>query len=497
MDFLDPKKKRANLRRLYAGYALMAIVLAFLTYFLVYATYGFDIDRRTGSIIQNGLIVVDSHPESASIKINGASQGNTLSRLVLPAGDYNVLLQRVGYRDWGHKVSLEGSSIEQLTYPILFPTRLITKTIQEYNSVPGIASESPDHRWLFVQPQLGTSAFNVIDLTNNKNTITTLMLPPEIIGASDGASSFEAVEWSSDNVHLLLKHTIDSATEFILFDRTNPAASININKLFADQQFSSVSLRDKKPDQLYLHSSASGNLLTADMQTKAVNLSVSGVISYKSYQSDTLVYISNPAGSTNAVELHISQNKNDFLLRILPISSVYLFDMAQFNGSFYVTAGSAADGHVYVYKDPFNDFNKRPVKTPLPSRVLIVPGAEYVSFSIISRIIAVQGGSNFAIYDIENNRQFRYDIKLPVAPHQKAGWMDGHRLSLISEDKVNIFDFDGLNKQALSPGLATLSPFFNRDYTAMFTIAPTANAPDKATLTRTELKALPASQTSP
>ncbi len=491
MDFLDPKKKRANKIRLYIGYALMAIALGIGTLILVFAAYGYDIDRNTGDVIQNGLIIVDSHPESANIFVDSISKGTTDSRLILPAGKYKLELQREGYRSWNHTVNLEGSSIEQLVYPVLFPTKLVTKSIQDYTAAPSMASETLDRHWLVVQQPGSASSFNVVDLGTAKNTVTTITLPTDTFTPADGAHAYEAIEWSADNNHLLLKHIFTGGSEFIMLDRENPQNSTNINKLFIPQALTAATLRDKKADQLYLHNGADGNLFQADTKSRAATLLQSKVISYKSYEDKTLLYATSSTSDANKVEVHVRQSSQDYLLRTLPAAGSYLLDMAQFNGHFYLVAGSTADGHVYVYKDVFDDLGSRPSRTPQPFRVLVVPGAQYVSFSAIARFVAVQSGSNFAVYDFETNRQFRYDTKLALAANQKAVWMDGHRLSLISDGYVNIFDFDGANNQKLSASLPAFRPFFDREYTALFTMAPNA---DKTSIIRTELKVLPAGQ---
>jgi hypothetical protein len=65
---------------------------------------------------------------------------------------------------------------------------------------------------------------------------------------------------------------------------------------------------------------------------------------------------------------------------------------------------------------------------------------------------------------------------------------------LNSEDSVQIFDFDGTNLHKLSSSLGAYTPFFDRDYEALFTIASNPNEPTKTTLFRTELKVLPQGQ---
>lgn len=464
----------------------MAIALAISTVVLLFAAYGYDIDRSTGGIIQNGLIVLDAHPESATIYANGEQKGTTDNRLPLPAGQYKIELKRDGYRTWSHSVNLEGGSIEQLVYPFLFPDKLISKNIQQYTAAPQVASESPDRHWLVTsQPTAG--AFQVFDLNNNKTPSTTLSLPVDTVTTPAGPQSYEAVEWSSDNVHLLLKHSYQGGFEFVVLDRENPTNSVNITKLFTGVNFVTASLRDKKSDQFYLHT-AEGSLFSAETKVKTPTLVLQKAVEYKSYQADTLLYAIVPSDSATIAEIHFRQGSQDYVLRTVPKADKYLLDMAQFDGHFYIAAGSTADGHTYVYKDPMADYGRKPARTPQPSRVLIVNGAQYVSFSAIARFISVQAGSNFAVFDAETGRQFKYDIKLPLTADQKATWMDGHRLLLNSKDTQYVFDFDGTNLQKLNPALHTYKPFFDRDYTAIFMLAPQNNSVDKPALTRGDLK---------
>src|SRR5437868_1052460 len=100
MDFLDPKKKRAHIIRLYVGYFLMAIALGIGTLILMFELFGYDVNHKTGGVIQNGLVFVDAHPESAQIIVNGKPEGQTDARLTLPAGQYSFELKRDGYRNW-------------------------------------------------------------------------------------------------------------------------------------------------------------------------------------------------------------------------------------------------------------------------------------------------------------------------------------------------------------------------------------------------------------
>ena len=139
MDFLDPKKKRSHTIRLYVGYALMAVALLIGTILLWYFSFGFNIDPKTKTVIQNGLLFLDAHPESAKVVINGKDKGTTDTRLVMPAGSYSIELQRQGYRNWKHDATIEGGVIERFIYPFLFPEKLVSKDAQLFANTHTLA----------------------------------------------------------------------------------------------------------------------------------------------------------------------------------------------------------------------------------------------------------------------------------------------------------------------------------------------------------------------
>src|SRR3989344_9216209 len=134
MDLLDPNKKRAHTIRLFVGYFLVVTAIALASLILLFQSFGYDVDRKTGKVIQNGLIFLSAHPESADVYLNGQRKDKTDLRLAVPAGQYSVELKRDGYRTWKHAVSLEGGGIERLVYPVLFPEKLKTSDVQLYAS---------------------------------------------------------------------------------------------------------------------------------------------------------------------------------------------------------------------------------------------------------------------------------------------------------------------------------------------------------------------------
>lgn len=488
MDFLNPKKKRAHRIRLLVGYCLVGVAIAAGTLILVLQAYGYDINRQSGEVIQNGLVFVDSHPVSSDVFVDDKLKGQTSQRLILPAGPHHLKLQRKNYRVWQRNFNLEGSGVERFVYPFLFPNDLKPKDIQLYSAQPTLATTSPNRQWLVVQQPGKLDSFDVVDLGNVANPTTTATLPAGLLTAKEGAHSLELVEWSSNNRHLLLKHSFADGYEYIVLDRQTPAASLNLNRLF-NVPITKARLRDKKPDQFYLLDAASGTLRSAVADEPSPAAVLEKVIDFHPDGANQLLYVTKDGAAVGNVLFRLRSGSTTVNLRQLPKSGGYLLDMAKFDDQWYITFGTNTDKKLYIYKNPqsFNPRNTRNTLPPAYRALRLDVDPQFVSFSANARFVALQGGSQFAVYDLDNNRQYRYDSELKLPAGYQVRWMDGDRFAAVSEGWVVVFDYDNQNRHALLPGAPGLQPFFDRDYETMYVIGPSATVPGRTALTRSDL----------
>lgn len=488
MDFLDPDKKRKHAIRLYIGYFLVAIALTLASLILLYRSYGYDVNRKTGEVVQKGLVFVDAHPESAEIFLNGQLQKDrTDTRMELPVGHYELELKRQGYRSWKRSFDLEGGKIERFIYPTLFPDKLVTKDTQLYNDTPGFSTVSPDRHWALVLRSSSLTAFDVYDISKDEPTVTTINLPANILTSAPGTQGYSLVEWSTNNRHVLLKHHYAGKYEFVVVDRENPAQSYNVNRALSLEP-TIVNLKDKSHEQLYVYQSATQLLQIADMKDKKVTPFLNKVVAFKSHGKDAIIYVTDDAKKPGELAVRIREGDKEYHVQYLKPQTEYLLELAKFDGHWFAVVGIKSEGTTRVYKDPIEQAKKTNQKDVTPIAVLRVQDPYSVSFSANARFVAAQGGSHFAVYDAETDRKFTYDTKLAVQPGQVATWMDGHRLILNIDNKVLIFDYDGINMQTLMPISVGHLPLFNRDYTFVYTVASSVSVPNKPALTQTALK---------
>lgn len=491
MDFLDPKKKRAHRVRLFIGYGLMAIAIGIATTILVFEASGFDFDRKTGTVIQNGLVFIDAHPEPARITLNGEDKGQTDARLVIPDGNYTVQLKRDGYREWKRTFRLEGSSIERLVYAFLFPEKLDQEDVQLYSATPAFSTQSPDRKWVLVQRVGVINTFDLFDLSKETVNAAELTVPQALFSKFGvGNHTLELAEWSNDNRHVLLRHNFDGGFEYVMLDREQPAQSVNVNKTF-NLNPSLITLRDKKFDQLYMLLGPNGLLQIGDLRTRLVTPVLNNVISYKTYSTEEVLFVTAEGAKTGKVLVKIRAADKVYTLRELPAGDTnYLLDIAKFDGSWFMLAGASAERRAYVYREPFEVLNQNEGnRTPVPETVLKADAAGVaVSFSANSRFMSLQSASEFSVYDAEMDRLHRFNTRLPVAANQKARWMDGHRLTFVSEGRLRVIEFDGNNIQELVGISGNHLPFFDRDYDRLFTISPSTVVPSRTALTLSHMR---------
>lgn len=487
MDFLDPRRKKAHRRRLFIGYILMAIVIALGTNLVLRLAYGFDIDRKSGTLIYNGIVFVDSKPKGAKVFLNDVEQRNrTDTRLVLPAGVYTVRVEADDYRHWERTFDLEGGEIQRLVYPYLIPNVLETTDVRSYSELPGLATQSPDRRWLLTQSQNNDYQFEMIDLNDSQYKSTQVAIPESIMTEPKAEDSIKLVEWSNDNRHVLFERTYDETkTEFLLFDRENPSLSTNINVAFGINP-KMATLKNKQPEQIYYLESVPGVLRTANIKNKTISAPLlDGVIDYKTYGDDLVLFATQKDVAEGRAEFRILEGDKTYTLKNVAQSDNYVMDISKYDGQWYYVAGSSSENMAFVYEDPLSSLKKPEQTSVNVISIMRLENPRFVSFSAGTQFIGLQSGNKILTLDLEKNHQYRLKLESEIPLDQKIKWMDGHRYYYTANNQSYIVDFDGSNEETLVTSELNPGPFFDRDYDNVFTFENSKTDPSKKALTIT------------
>lgn len=482
MDFLDPAKRRQHKIRLTIGYCLVAIALGFITYLLWLLSFGYGFDPKTGQVIQNGLVYVSSQPSSAEVYANNKFRGKSNLKLTIPGGNYDFVLKSKGYRDWSTSINLPGGGVVRLTYPLLIPEKLVTSDVQIYDKPPALASLSPDRRWLVVLRPDSSGDFDVYDLRQKNPQAVRISLPAAEHNRAPGSHKYKAIEWASNNRHLLLEHTYKGGKEFVVLDRQDPRLSYNVNDLL-DASPDSVVFHDKRFDRLYAYNAKNKTLLEVNARNNQVATLLNEVLSYKAYGSNTVLYTSAKSKTKGNYSVNIWDGRASRLLHEYTADTAYKLDIAGFGDDLYVAVSPVSTNRLYVFKNPLSIMRSN--RIPNPFIAIRINNPQFVSFSTSGQFIMAQSGSSFASYDFDIDAWYYFTLKDKLPLTAKAEWMDGNRMTLNINNKLAVFDFNGDNQQYLSVSSAGMNAYFDGNYDNLYTLGPSIKQPTKAALTRT------------
>ncbi len=474
MEFLDPKKQKQHLTRLFIGYFLVGVALILTTVILLYRANGFGL--KDGQVIQNGLIFVSSKPTGAEIYVNGEKrEESTNVRLLMPAGQYAFELRKDGYRPWKRAINIEGGSVARFDYPLLFPTKIESTAVKKYDIKPALVTQSPDQRWLVVQAGAAYNIFDVYDLTKPDKAPVVLTVP-ESISKLKGTHSWKVLEWANDNSHFLLQHITDEAgkvnSEYVLVNRENPANSVNLTNTLGTNP-AKLELRDKKHDKYLLYSDVERKLYTASISEPQPELLLDHVFGYKSHGEDVVLYATDQGAPAGKAVIKLREGSKNYTIRQVAGGAQYTLDVARYDGDWYIVAGAPSENRTYVYKNPAGSLSSKPDQALVPVQVLKAANPQYIAFSGNARFVVVQGGQQFSVYDAETEKGYNYTVDTAIdAAQPNAAWMDSYRLTFSSSGQAVVFDFDKTNEETLVASDASYRPYFDRDFKALYTIAP-------------------------
>lgn len=471
MDYLDPKKKRAHKYRLLVGYGFFAVAIAFATLILVYLANGYFIDRRTGEVIQNGLVFIDSRPGNAEIYINGERQrGRTDARLVLPSGNYDFDLYREGYRPWNRSLSLDGGSLRRLTYARLVPEKLDTLSTVLLPTTPAHVGQSVDKRWIVMSYPNNTEELSLVDLNQAIPVAQTLELPDALI-AEGIEGHFEIIDWADDNATVLLAYiATDGTVQYVTVDRRNPAQAQNISTLFGDAPYE-INFRDRKRDQFFVFNPATQQLFTATLNngvstTPYIN---SSLLAYKIFGPDWVLYTVTGA-EVGSTEMRLRRGSQDILLRTMAQADDYILQLAKLGNVPVLAFTSTEEDRVFVYYDPEKYLAENPdARVPVATTTLQVESFIDMKISADSSVVLAYGTQQIASHEFEDERTYQFGLDMPIEIEHEPRWLDGQHFSYNSGGIQYMTDYDGSNIYQLVTAEAKLGALSSQEINRLFT----------------------------
>ena len=471
MEFLSPEFRKHHTRLLFVGYILSGLVVGILVTFFVLEISGVSINRN-GELLLNSIVFIDSHPDNGQIFIDGQlerTRAGNRTRLVLQDGQHFVEIQRPGYEIWQKRVYLEGGDVYHLKYPFLYPSELVQTSIDSYEAEAKV-TQSPDRRWLMIQPRVDELRFELIDLDHDDLPRRNLNFELELPDSTTEPVAVEVVTWANDNRHFLIRLSFDDQLDQHWLLSTNKNDSPQLVPQRDGVGIDKIDLIDNKVKAVYVLYQ-DGQLFETDLTkdpNKPLSLVAENILAFASHGDDLLLYVQ--AQTDSPAKVIIDEDGQRYPLTELPDSdqqSSYALQLSRFDNDWYYLVGSNTETQLLLFENPLTD-----IKQYLPAQPVTKPsinGLISTAFSTNVRFVAASYDDGLYIYDFEDQRAYRYNIAGLAADYQ-VSWMDGHRLYGQIDDNLAIWEFDSLNQIELGQVSPDQDIFFDKNYDALYNL---------------------------
>ena len=471
MEFLSPNYRKRHGRLLFVSYIFSALVIGALVMFFALEVSGFYINR-SGEILLNSIVFVDSHPASAEIYINGKlERSRTDARLVLPEGQHFVEIQKPGYDLWQKQVYLEGGAVTHIRYPFLYPTNPLSQLVDSYPQL-ATASQTPDRRWLMVQPRPNQLAFELLDLDQSDLPRRDLRFELPESELEHDLLVAKVLAWSHDNQHFLVRLNFDDdKIEYWIFSIDDDRPPIQVPQTRADdipiRDVRLVDNRIREVHILYRDGQLFNQSLTDD-QLEA-ELVAQNVVEFSSHGRELLVYVRSTAIEALA-EVIINDDGTEYPLLELAHTTTgqYSLALSRFEGDWYYVIGSTTDSQLEVFQNPLEAIKQDWL--PIPLTTASLSGLSSLAFSSNVRFVGATYDGGLYIYDLEAQRSYRYTVAGLPADYS-IQWMDGHRLYGVIDDELNIWEFDSYHQVSMGSVRTTADVFFDKSYDSLYLLS--------------------------
>lgn len=440
---LDRIRRRQSLKVIVSE-AIMVIAVVFMVVILAFIVSGYWVNPDF-EIERQGLLQVSSIPTGADIKIddNTSWLQKTNTSKVLASGKHTVTLSKEGYDSWSKDINISEGLLYRLNYPRLFLKNREIENVFETTDLSYV-SISPNHENMLLIDD--TTGWTLINL-NNDNIKNKKLDVSKILSTtkSDDGQLIESFDgqildsnWDKDSAHILIKVSIEDNIEWILIDINNLSNSINLTKSFG-YNFDIVKIIHNSANILLV--TQNGNLHKIDTISKSISSVLMDDVVDFSYFKDQIVFSAH------------KKDTNLFHVGIMDVNNNKITDFEDFVDLPQITIGKFYDDqYIAIVTDKLVSLYKTEDFSKLKSFELSF-SPDTIKIGHNSDFIVLHQDNNFATIDMESLSLTEWQIE-----SNDFGWVDGYMIYVVTDGELVVYDYDGLNRRALSKNVSPELP---------------------------------------
>lgn len=446
--FRKPSKKQQVIRRTIL-YTIMTVSVITIVSGIILFILGYRLDSNNGQLAQGSLVQFDSTPNAADVSIDGKPTGSrTATKHTVLAGSHQFMVTKDGYRPWQKSLTLPAGTLTWLDYIRLVPLDLPVEPLANYATVYD-EKASPDKRRILVQSAADEARFELVDISQPDTHSSTIQIPSSAI--STGKKHAYVIEsWDGGGRFVLLQHTYDEKTEWLIVDTQDVTRTVNITRLlsidFTDIKFAGTSGN-------ILFGLSGGVVRKIDLAGSTISRAlISDVLGFDLFETNIISYTGTTRdGKKQVAGVYRDGDAEAHVLRSTDDTSVPLrIDVARYFSDDYVAIAEGLE--VTVLKGRYPSSSQADTSTLVPITTFTVPAnVNQLTFSPDGAYVIARSGLNFVSYEIEHDRLAKSVIETSGSRAHNLNWLDDAYLWVTYDGHLSIREFDGTNVHVIMP----------------------------------------------
>lgn len=433
-------------------YILMAFSVVIIVIFIIFFILGYRFDANNGQISQYSFLQFNTLPTGANVKVNGVLlKSKTPSKTSLPAGEHEIIMQKEGYLQWQKIVNAQAGTIKWLDYALLIPKELTIEYVDSYVNLHE-SMASADGKKIAVHEDIASSSFSIIDISSDVIKSSKITLPVSAYQDSTNKTDhlFDMYSWDGNGRYILIKHTYEKESEWIVMDTQNVSQSKNITKIF-NISISEIEFYGTSGDSFYITNN--GNIRKISLSDGTLSKTfASEVDSFSMHQSTgVLSYIGNDVTNSNKViGVYHDGDDESSIIKNTTSDNTNILTTRYFNEDYIATL----DGkEIEIYKGSYSTKSTDGVAgMVLLDKITVENDVDDLSFSPDGQYLMIKMNDNYVSYDLEYGNVFNSTIDGETNDYA-YGWLDDSYIWSDRDGVVSIREFDGQNSHTINNSL--------------------------------------------
>lgn len=467
------RRKKIQTARLIITEVFMLIIIILTVITLTFIVMGYRLNED-GELEQSGLIQIDSLPTGATVAIDGETlDTKTNTSKILPEGSYTVSIQKDGYTSWEKTVKTHPGLLTRLSYPSLYKLDRKTKDIKTFEETPYsfVASPNRNNALIFFEK---SPVAQLVDLGANDYKSTEIDLT-KLLG--DNFSDLKILDWNKNGERVIISFTKNDSTHYAVIDLTRPDSSLDISETF-NLKISALRFENNHGDKIFLVEE--GHLRTISFNTKQLSGIIAKDVESFFNSNEKVAIVTKSTSGGHKISLYDDNTKSTIFLKDSTAENVYALV------SEYIGRGTLAfleDGQLSIYRGelPSEDISsEKPLPTPVGQHELDFQIPDTFETQSYNQIILISRDNKFTVFDLEN-----YTFSPFTLENNLTFWPDEYTIGVVSDNKLIIRDFDGLNRLELGDSENGLAAVITKNNKYLYHMQKKEN---KITLIREEIR---------